>query len=105
MSPRKSHCSARWQLGCGRGVAAGWERRDGCAQACPLPRASFCRVVGSEPPREELLKSAGAPRCAEPTGLPESFLSPVGVPAKISHKVVFGYLDLKGQILEYSGYT
>lgn len=100
---------AAWQrLGYGRGTVAGWEQREGCARAgaataSPRPRGSLGRVVGCKPPCEELLKSARARGCVELAGLPKSFLSPIGAPAEISHRVIFGYLDLKGQSLEYFG--
>lgn len=99
--------AARRQLGWGRGIAAGWEQPEAvlspAATASPLPL--FCRVVGCKPPREACLKSDGAGWCVGPAGLPTSSLSPIGVPAEISHGVIFGYLDLKGQSLEHFGDT
>lgn len=65
----------------------------------PCPPALFAGFWGAS---EEFLKSVGAGWCVE---LPKLFLSPAGVPAVISDRVIFGYLDLKGQSLEYFGHA
>lgn len=62
---RSPAAARRQQLGYGRGIAAGWERREGCAEAgaaavSPLPLDPFAGLWGARLPCGEFLKSAGA---------------------------------------------